>query len=74
MSCMVTNAVISSAEELEELFESVKQEVHEREAFMQQMELLGRPKAEYSHVRLEIAQRLKELERLDSWIQVEQQP
>lgn len=60
-------------EELEELFESVKQEIVEREEFMKQMEQLGRPKKEYAHVRLEIAQRLKELERLDHFIYLEQQ-
>lgn len=40
---------------------------------MAQLQACGRPRREYEHVRLEIATRLKELERLDSLIERELQ-
>jgi site-specific DNA-adenine methylase len=60
-------------EELQALFQSVQQEIEERDAFVQQLQACRRPKEYYAHVRLEIATRLKELERLDMLIQREAQ-
>ena len=50
----------------------MRREIEEREAFAAQMRAAGRPLRDFEHVRLEIATRLKELERLDALLRAEQ--
>ena len=49
----------------------MQSEIEEREQFVAHMRGCKRPKREYEHIRLEVAGRLKELERLDTLIQAE---
>ena len=60
-------------QELQGLFSSVSEEIASREAFMAEMQRCRRPKRDYEHVRLEIADRLQELRKLDAMIAAEAQ-
>ena len=70
-SCLLIDCMLCRLQELQYLFSCVHQEIRDREAFVAELQRCKRPKAEYEHVRLEIATRLKELEKLDRLIRQE---
>jgi hypothetical protein len=64
--------VFCRLEELVSLFEIVHSEIEERRAFISRMLDLQGHNKNVEHVRLEVATRLKDLERIDELIQEEQ--
>lgn len=54
------------------MFQAVEGEIAERTAFMEHMQKCQRRPEEYMHVRLEVATRLRDLQRLDRLISNEQ--